>query len=633
MLIPISNRFAFKELQQITDIKKKNNIVTYVGPKGYTILTNSISKEQITKLKKALTVTPKNPSSPIPSYIHYPLYRESTDKSKLFIPFFYAKQMGFPINKETCTSYLSPGENIQVTFKGELRDYQKPVIDAFMEQLYANREEPITGGLLELPCGWGKTAGTMMPISLIGKKTAVIVHKEFLADQWVERIQLFLPDARVGRIQGDCFDIENKDIVIIMLQTLCSRQFPINSFSSFGLLIVDEVHHIASEHFSKALFQIVVPWVIGLSATMNRKDGTSWVFQQFLGPVIQKVERNDSHIDVEIRPIFYQPNNIDETDPQQVYEKNQFLQTILDSNENVMYSSMTTKICEYPPYIDFVYQTLANFIQIPAPDFDLNKYEKWKQQHIYQPPCKSCHHPQKQKVRLTCCNCSLYCYSCAIQKIRKPDYDLYGNIKIKKLACPECKSKKNVEIDQIYIPNPWVEPMEKRQTIIFATNRSILDELYKRIVDHNLCSVGYYVGSGGENKEKKRAKLKASELKQVVLATYSMASDGLDIPTLNAEFMITSKTDIEQSMGRVLRKKHDVPVIIYDFVCPHPCFIKQYKKRCLFYKKHHYPIIQENRSTNSIASTSMDHDDSEEDTESKKTDEESLRKWISQNMK
>ena len=53
-------------------------------------------------------------------------------------------------------------------------------------------------------------------ISRLKKKTIVIVHKEFLLRQWIERIEQFLPDAKVGKIQGKIIDIEGKDIVIGM---------------------------------------------------------------------------------------------------------------------------------------------------------------------------------------------------------------------------------------------------------------------------------------------------------------------------------------------------------------------------------------------------------------------------------
>ena len=60
------------------------------------------------------------------------------------------------------------------------------------------------------------------------KKTLVIVHKSFLMKQWEERILQFLPNARIGKIQGEIIDIENKDIVLGMLQSLSVKEYEWN---------------------------------------------------------------------------------------------------------------------------------------------------------------------------------------------------------------------------------------------------------------------------------------------------------------------------------------------------------------------------------------------------------------------
>ena len=107
------------------------------------------------------------------------------------------------------------------------------------------------------------------------------------------------------------------------------------------------------------------------------------------------------------------------------------------------------------------------------------------------------------------------------------------------------------------------------------------------MVCKNIASVGYYVGGMSEQE------LKKSEKKQVILASFSMASEALDIPSLNAEFLITPKTDIVQSVGRVLRAKHAFSdPIIYDIKDNHNVFEKQWLKRKAYYKKQNYNIIE-----------------------------------------
>ena len=80
-----------------------------------------------------------------------------------------------------------------------------------------------------------------------------------------------------------------------MLQSLSMKEYPSSLFNSFGLTIIDEVHHISSEVFSCALFKIVTKYMLGLSATMNRKDGTTPVFKMFLGDVVFKGKREEEH--------------------------------------------------------------------------------------------------------------------------------------------------------------------------------------------------------------------------------------------------------------------------------------------------------------------------------------------------
>ena len=71
-------------------------------------------------------------------------------------------------------------------------------------------------------------------ISILQKKTLIIVHKDFLLKQWEERLNEFLPDARIGLIQGPTIDIEDKDIVIGMLQSLSMKDYDMEIFQEFG---------------------------------------------------------------------------------------------------------------------------------------------------------------------------------------------------------------------------------------------------------------------------------------------------------------------------------------------------------------------------------------------------------------
>jgi superfamily II DNA or RNA helicase len=443
---------------------------TYLGNKGYTILKKELSIKEQFALKEMLMVKPYVPGSPVQVQKTFPAYRES-DK-KLYLPRYFGEELFGPAK----TIKITEGDNIDLKFEGTLRDYQEPITKTYLDHVKEGG-----GGLLELFCGAGKTDLTIYLIGEIKKKVLIIVHKEFLMNQWIERILKYYPTAKIGKIQGQVIDIEGKDIVIVMLQSLSMKDYPSSLFDSFGFTIIDEVHHISSEVFSCALFKLVTKYMLGLSATMNRKDGTTKVFKMFLGEVVYKLERSKDE-EVIVRGITYQTND------------NEFNELELDFRGQTAASKMLSKLCNYNYRSEFILKVLKDMLA----------------------------------------------------------------------------------------ENP------KQQIMMIASYKNILSYMFDAIRHHNICTVGYYVGG------MKESALKESESKQVVLATFSMASEGLDIKSLTTLFMITPMTNIEQSVGRILRQKHEFAPIVVDIIDSHDNFQRQWTKRKSFYKKQNYKIIQTN---------------------------------------
>jgi len=553
--------------------KTMNDMNTYLGQKGYTISKNELTIEQQKQIRTDLTIKPYIPNAiGANDNKTFPAYRESTNK--LYVPHYYGiDKFGLPKEYK-----ISDGINIDLIFNGTLRDYQEPVVNKFIKHCTTVK---CGGGLLELPCAWGKTSGSLYILSQLKKKTIVIVHKEFLMNQWIERIQQFLPDAKIGKIQAQTIDIENKDIVLCMLQSLISKDYDSSIFEQFGFTIIDEVHHISSQTFSNSLFKVVTKYMLGLSATMDRKDGTTEVFKMFLGNIIHKVERKTED-NVEVRTITYKSN--DET----------FNETILDYRGNPQISSMISKLCEYNRRTEFIIQTLCDFISVDNVDKETITNHKLEMDKSV-PNCEICKKNINYLIKNICCDVVKYCMPC-MENIetdaeRNITYSISSDGKKKaqkeRPKCPNCK--KILKYEQNYIENPYVKPIAQTHTIVMSHNLNILHYMYKKIVCKNLASVGYYVGG------MKEAELKKSEKKQVVLSSFSMSQEGLDIPTLNAEFLITPKTDIIQIVGRILRAKHSFShPIIYDFVDTHEVFQRQWLKRKAYYKKQNYKIIGTN---------------------------------------
>lgn len=202
---------------------------SYIGLQGYSIPKSSISVNEQHAIRKELTVVAHVPKSPIQS-TPFPIYRESP--LKLYVPIHWGiMKFGAVPNK------IKSGVQLNLQFAGQLRDYQDSIVDKYMHNV---TQQGFGGGLLDVDPGKGKTVMALKIIQRLGVKTIVVVHKSFLSNQWRERIQQFLPDAKVGIIQGQVIDIENKDIVIAMVQSLSMKEYPQNTFESFGLSVFDE---------------------------------------------------------------------------------------------------------------------------------------------------------------------------------------------------------------------------------------------------------------------------------------------------------------------------------------------------------------------------------------------------------
>ena len=319
-------------------------------------------------------------------------------------------------------------------------------------------------------------------VSLIQKKTLILVHKEFLMNQWIERIEEFLPGARVGKIQASTCDIEDKDIVIGMIQTMYNKVFPQEVYSQFGLTIIDEVHRIGSEEFSKTLLKTITPYMLGISATVERKDKLTKLLYMFIGPKIHSMLRKQEDT-VLVRGIEFVTNDSD------------FNEVEYDFRGQPKYSTMISKICAYGPRSDFIVKAIRDLLR----------------------------------------------------------------------------------------ENP------EGQIMVLAHNRSLLTYLHETLNANGgraggEAPAGFYVGG------MKQKDLQATESKKIVLATYAMAAEALDIKTLSILLMATPKTDITQSVGRILRVKHANPIIV-DIIDSHQLFQNQWKLRKRFYKKSNYKIV------------------------------------------
>jgi len=251
-------------------------------------------------LKKQLTVRPYvNPSFMKPQYVpKYPVFHE--DDEYLYVP----KQFGLETwGTPESLRNVPQTDASRWTFTGSLRPNQVEVVNTML------LPEP-HDGILSLQTGGGKTVCALYIASQLRLPTLVIVHNTFLRDQWEERIRSFLPNARIGRVQADKVDVIDRDFVIAMLQTVSMKELDVKVFEPIGFVIVDECHHIASEVFVQALPKVTSKYMLGLSATPERKDKLMFVINWLLGPMLFKSDTGDS-VDRQVSVEVYEYENTD----------------------------------------------------------------------------------------------------------------------------------------------------------------------------------------------------------------------------------------------------------------------------------------------------------------------------------
>lgn len=510
------------------DITQNINTYCHINKFGfYCVPKNKTNELLIEKLFKELNILPAKkfglPKSKqfLNDLNEEPICCLFETKSYWNIPRFYGLDtFGLP-NDNKIDVGLSLNDNIK--FNGQLYEEQKIPIEFVLNQYHKNNYE--TGGLLGLPCGEGKTVSAIYIISCLMKKTIIIVHKEFLMNQWINEIKTFLPNANIGIIQGNRCEIENNDIVIAMLQTLSKRDYDYDIVKEFGLAIYDECHHLGARMFSKVLQKLPCKYLLGLSAEPLRKDGMNLVFEYYLGKTIFQRERNN--------------------------ETNVFVHRFLCKSDS------------------------ENFQE---------QFDKRGEKQLY--------------------------------KMEENVVTFYPRNKL-----------------IIHILINLFKQFENRQILILsARNEAHLPRLYNLIDKYNIChpngtkcSVGYYIGRNGINKKKYIDILDQSAKCDIILGTYDMAMEGLNIKTLNT-IMLASPlvglqkqnihgiqkifcNDIKQTIGRILRDKHSKQHrIVFDIVDMFGNYIEWARQRTSYYKKENYIVFnQDINLDNDLSKLNIDY--------------------------
>jgi superfamily II DNA or RNA helicase len=556
------------------------------------------------------------------------------------------------------------------------------------------------GGLLDVDPGKGKTVMALNIISKLQKSTLVIVHKSFLLNQWIERIQQFLPGARVGRIQGQIIDTQDKDIVIGMLQSLSMKEYPKDTFQQFGLAIYDEcfpydtlVHTSSGPMMIGKLYGLwtqqkaqgyscidadaiecgkkvssELPKILSYNMTTSRFEYSNMThaWRRQRDELVRVYLLGGSFVCTPEHKILTQ-GGYKCANQLVMGDKIQCLYTPnpddVDGNESRgkykipplgPSTSLPNAFLYYEKVSVEEYNTLSVPPKLPPrPRKDIDVYDievadnhnfvlRLKDGRFYNPIVSNCHHMGAEvfsrcmmKVNTTYTlglsgtmsrkdgltkvfemfigpvvhkeKSDLehkvvvkgIMYNVDDEVFNETQYDYMGNPKFSTMISKLCNYNRRSEfILRVIAAELELNPAQ--QIMILAHNKTLLTYLHDAITARKIGEnavldagtqaqgitglVGYYVGG------MKEAALKESEKKKIIIATYAMASEGLDIKTLTTLILASPKTDVCQSVGRILRQKHSSPLVV-DIIDGHDIFMSQWYKRRKYYKSQDYKIL------------------------------------------
>lgn len=211
------------------------------------------------------------------------------------------------------------GTTLETRFLGELRPEQDAAANAMAE---------FETGVLAATTAFGKTVVAAKLIALRGVNTLVLVHRQQLMEQWLERLASFLdiPRKEIGRIGGGRKNAHGR-LDVALIQSMVRKGVVNDRVADYGHLIVDECHHLPASSFELVARRSKAKYVLGLSATVARKDGHHPIITMQCGPIRYRVDARQQAMarpfdhSVLVRPTEFRASSVDEQDQRVQFSK------------------------------------------------------------------------------------------------------------------------------------------------------------------------------------------------------------------------------------------------------------------------------------------------------------------------
>lgn len=593
---------------------------TGLSPRGYSIRKDDLGMRRLEELRDELTVAAFVPMDTSTKPAPFKLYLESA--AKIYVPKAYGlRRFGIPES-----SKLPEGEEIDIEFVGSLRPEQVEPVNRFIE---AARDPVRGGGVISLPCAAGKTCLSIYIACVLKKKTLVVVHKDFLLQQWRERIEQFAPAARVGLLKAQKIDMDGKDIVMASLQSLSMKDYPEGLFNSFGFAIYDECFPydqlVLTERGPLEIGRLFNLWNTGARVpcvlSYSEKQGFRMSRISYGWKKPYEGELLSLMFITSGSPYEYSSELRCTPDHKVLTPRGMVPAKELKEGDLVVSTLGTSRVYKATRkrFDGYVYDlevlgdhtfavcsdrgagavVVSNCHHLSAEVFSqaLKKVNARYSLGLSATP--------KRKDGLT--KVFLWHLGDVVYSITKrtdavdvrlveyfdsdPAYSqehhmFRGKLNTARMINNICDHGPRVDF-VVGMIRDVLGDEPGRRFLVLSDRRSHVDAMVERLGALGIDAAQYYGGMKPEQ-------LKAAEGKTVIVSTWSMASEALDIRGLNTLVLASPKSDVIQASGRILRDKPDerlyTPLII-DIVDKFSIFVNQAKKRAAYYKKCKYNII------------------------------------------
>uniref|UniRef100_A0A6C0E6Q4 Helicase ATP-binding domain-containing protein n=1 Tax=viral metagenome TaxID=1070528 RepID=A0A6C0E6Q4_9ZZZZ len=513
--------------------------------RGLAVSKTALTKAETATMRAALTVKPRATSSYAVAE-PFAIYYESP--TRWYVPRYWDCPEGV-------TDVRTEGRPLraELQFNKTLRPEQLPIVDAFKAGNY--------DGLICVPCGYGKTFMAIWLACQLRRRFLIVVHQEFLMEQWRKELEGSVPGIRIGVIQQDKIQTERMEIAEPTVAEIKER------LRALGLKV--------GESKSELLARLNVVEQVTTALTIPE--------------IKEKLRAHDLPIS--------------------------------ETRAELLARLRAVEPAPEPPEYDCCICMLQT---VAARDWPLDTFAGFGFTIF-----DECHHlgaAHFSRALMSIQTRHMLGLSATPERLDGLD-DVFRwfigpiryQIKVREADdTVEVRVIKYEDADPAYADEPtdWrgeivrsrlcnqltehgprtlaitteLEPAlrEGRKLLVLSDRREHLKEFEAEFKKLGFTSIGYYVGGMTAEGRDEASK------EQIILATFTMAAEGMNIRDLNTVLLATPKSRIEQAVGRIFRLKKEERTfapVIYDVVDSHGCLQGQAKKRMSFYKQCGYRLM------------------------------------------